>query len=184
MKSLTDLPEFAYGYPSTRECYGLWSPLLDCFILIDDNVRHLEKVQALTVGKILTVLVKLDEKLYQENIIDNSCASNWTISEFETINFTLVTKRYVGSHIVTKLIPAEISKVSEAHDFQAWFMFVLHWVKKIEAEFADPFLQLPALAFGDTSVFSIQQKIYRTLLLFQNIDHARQTINDIVKAYE
>jgi hypothetical protein len=181
VQSLIELPEFSYGYPSTGpEWFGLWSPVLDCFLLVGDNFLHLKKTQALTFSKVLTVIVKLDEKLAKNNVIDNSCASAWTLLDPDTINFNLRFHQKFPEKIIENLQPSQINSCAKVNQLQSWFIFVLHWIKKIET-FDDPFVSLATFAFDGNLKGTVTQQIYHTLMLENNSDVARSCINRILQ---
>lgn len=176
-----ELPEFSYGYPSSRsEWFGLWSPVLDCFLLVDNNFSHLKKTQALTFSKVLTVIVSLDEKLYKNNVIDNSCASAWTLLDADTINFYLRCDQSFPENIIENLQSSKINNCAEVNQIQSWFIFVLYWIKKIET-IDDPFVLLATFAFDGNLKGTVQQQIYHTLMLENNTDVARSCINKILQ---
>ena len=181
MQNLVELPEFSHGYPSPRpDWFGLWSPVLDCFLLVDDNFLHLKKTQALTFSKVLTVIVKLDEKLYKNNVIDNSCASAWTLLDTDTINFYLRCDQSFPEKTIENLQSSKINNCVKVNQIQAWFIFVLHWTKKIETV-DDPFVSLATLAFDGNLKGTVQQQIYHTLMLENDTDVARSCINKILQ---
>ena len=185
MQNLIDLPEFDFGYPlPTQDWFGLWSPLLDCFVLVDDNLGQLRKVQALTVSKLLTVIVRLDENLHKQNIIDNSCASNWTLLDSEAINFTLALKQNFFYDTVKVLQPATTVITEEISGLLTWFLFVLYWVNRLEQQHYNPFVELTSYAFDQIYVDSKQQKIYHVLLLNDAIDQARAQIQEILTCHD
>ncbi len=181
MQSLIELPEFSYGYPPPKaEWFGLWSPVLDCFLLVDNNCLYLKKTQALTFSKVLTVIVSLDEKLYKNNIIDNSCASAWTLLDADATNFTLRYDESFPKKIIESLQSSQINNCAEVSQIQSWFIFVLYWIKKIETV-DDPFVSLANFAFDGNLKGTVQQQIYHTLMLENNPDVARTCINKIMQ---
>ena len=181
MQSLIELPEFNYGYPPSKaEWFGLWSPVLDCFLLVDNNFLHLKKTQALTFAKVLTVIVNLDEKLYKNSIIDNSCASAWTLLDADTTNFALRCDQSFPEKIIENLQSSQINNCAEVSQVQSWFIFVLYWIKKIEIV-DDMFVSLATFAFDGNLKGTVQQQIYQTLMLENNTEVARACINKIMQ---
>jgi hypothetical protein len=181
VQNLIELPEFGYGYPSPNpEWFGLWSPVLDCFLLVDDNFIYLKKTQALAFSKMLTVLVKLDKKLYKNNVIDNSCASAWTLLGPDTINFYSQCGLSFPEKIIENLQPSMIDNFAEVNQIQSWFMFIMFWIKKIET-INDPTVSLANFAFDGNLKGTVQQQIYHTLMVENNLDLARIRINEILQ---
>ena len=181
MQSLIELPEFSYGYPPLKaEWFGLWSPVLDCFLLVDNNFLHLTKTQVLTFSKVLTVIVGLDEKLAKNNVIDNSCASAWTLLDPDTTNFTLRCDNSFPEKIIKNLQSSQINNCVEVNQIQSWFIFVLYWIKKIETV-DDLSVSIATFVFDGNLKGTVQQQIYHTLMLENNPDVARSYINKILQ---
>ena len=181
MQSLIELPEFSYGYPPLKaEWFGLWSPVLDCFLLVDNNFLHLTKTQVLTFSKVLTVIVGLDEKLAKNNVIDNSCASAWTLLDPDTTNFTLRCGNSFPEKIIKNLQSSQINDCVEVNQIQSWFIFVLYWIKKIETV-DDLSVSIATFVFDGNLKGTVQQQIYHTLMLENNPDVARSYINKILQ---
>jgi hypothetical protein len=179
------LPDFEYGYPPPEPTpwFGLWCPLLDCIVLVSYKLNHLQKIQALTVSKILTVIVRLDHKLYQNNQIDNTCASNWTIEDPELINFTAVIKKNFYNSDCCNIVPSSLTNISEVNKFQTWLFFVWRWVKYLDG-IADPFVDLPGYAWSELDHNKLSKHIYQVLFLEHDPVSAEATIQQLIETYE
>lgn len=181
MQNLENLPGFKYGTPPViTPWYGLWSPLTDCFILVGYDIQQLKKIQALTVSKLLTVFIELDPALYQNNIIDNSCACDWTLTDSEAINFTSVLKQHFWYDGVKQICPAVCKNLAEIKKIQTWFMFVWYWIDYIDMYLSNSFNELTALAFDIANPNLLQNSIYKILLLEHEPSVAEQKIKEII----
>jgi hypothetical protein len=139
---------------------------------------------------VFTVIVGLDEKLAKNNVIDNSCASAWTLLDPDTTNFILrcgnsfsnFTLRCGNSFpekIIKNLQSSQINNCVEVSQIQSWFIFVLYWIKKIETV-DDLWVSLATFVFDGNLKGTVQQQIYHTLMLENNPDVARSYINKIL----
>lgn len=183
MQDLMALPEFDYGCPSfEQKWFALWCPLLDCFVLVSDNLPQLTKIQALTVSKILTVLVRLDLELHENNIIDNSCACNWTLPETEAINFTLVLRKNFHQHTVSHIIPSTIQDNEQVNQVQVWLFFVWRWIKYIENHLSDHFSDMAVSVFDCELPTPLSKNIYKILLLHTDPVEAEKHIQELIDA--
>lgn len=185
MSTLPTISGFDNGYPpSNLPWYGLWCPLLDCFLWCHYDFEKLKNTQALTFSKILTVLVQLDCKFYQQNIIDNSCAINWTLINAEAINFTLALKQNFHYRPITDLRPAKILDNPEAIEIQHWFSLVWNCLTFINLHARNNFLDTTAIAFGVNDKNCLAQEIYKTLLLELDIAQAQSKIEKLLETHE
>lgn len=174
------------GYPTQEppKWYGLWCPLLDCFMFVHWNLDLLLELQLLSSSKVLTVPVELNIKLAETNALDNSCCINWTVTNPEKINFTFVYQK------PNQIWPVEVqlSKLrdqTETKEVHNWFMFLLKWVDWIKnnssinnrvKNFISYVMQLSEPDF--------KQKIYKILLLANNQTEANEQINHLINEHK
>jgi hypothetical protein len=181
MLNLVDLPGFKYGNPPAVSLwYGLWCPLTDCFILVSYDLKQLKQIQALTVSKLLTVLVELDPQLYQNNTIDNLCACDWTLTDSEAINFTLVLKKEFCYNSVKQIQPSVLKNPQQVKKIQTWFIFVWYWVDYIDRCLSNSFNELVASVFDISTVGVFQKEIYKILLLEHDPSTAEEKIKKVL----
>lgn len=172
-----------YGYPNLIDppWFGVWCPLLDCFLMVHHDRRQLQQLQTLTMHKILTVIVPLDSSLYKNQIIDNTCATNWTVTNPEFINFTLVLKEKFMNYMVD-IIPVEVADPCEVDRVQSWVLFVWKWLTYINTQLADPHHEFGAYILG---ILPNQKllPIYQILLLEQDPAAAELQIQQVLDSY-
>lgn len=179
MLNLTEQPGFDYGYANSN--FGLWCPLFDCFLLVGHDQNLLREVQLLISSKILTIIIELELEHLNKNIIDNEICSNWTIENTELVNFTLTFKNNSMSP-KSKIIPKQLDDPEEVNCMQIWITFVIYWInylKNIEKQnYVKTFVNFVFFLNNDTNV--LKQKIYKILLINDNIELSQEEIKKIL----
>ena len=172
-----------YGYPNLIDppWFGVWCPLLDCFLMVHYNLEQLRRLQTLTMHKILTVILPLDTNLYKNQIIDNTCASKWTVVNPEFINFTMILKeKFLKSTV--DIMPVEVVNPSEVDRVQSWLLFVWKWLTYIDTTLADTHHDFSAYILGITPNQKLLP-IYQILLLEQDPTLAESQIQKVLASY-
>jgi hypothetical protein len=179
---LVNQPGFEYGLPPEADdsWFGLWCPLLDCFLLVNHDFKLLQQIQTLTLSKILTVIVKLDSNLHKKNVIDNGCASGWTVTNPEEINFTLVLRPNFYQDKIKNIMPSTLSSPEEVYRVQTWMIFVWRWIKYIDHNISNPFVDFTGFVLDLGSNNQLQKKIYQILLLEDDPIHAENLIKQLI----
>jgi hypothetical protein len=149
--------------------------------MVHHNLGQLQRLQTLTIHKILTVILPLDTSLYKNRIIDNTCASKWTVADPEFINFTMVFKeKFLKSTV--DIIPVEVTDPHEVDRVQSWILFVWGWLTYINTKLVDPYHEFGACVLG----IAPDQKllpIYQILLIEQDPASAELQIQQILASY-
>jgi hypothetical protein len=172
-----------YGYPNLIDppWFGVWCPLLDCFLMVHYNYGQLQRLQTLTMHKILTVILPLNTSLYENHIIDNTCASKWTVVNPEFINFTMILKeKFLKSTV--DIMPIEVIDTTEVDRVQAWMLFVWKWLTYIDTTLVDLHHEFGAYILG----MAPDQKllpIYQILLIEQDPVLAELQIQQVLDSY-
>jgi hypothetical protein len=172
-----------YGYPNLIDppWFGVWCPLLDCFLMVHYNLEQLQRLQTLTMHKILTVILPLDTSLYKNHIIDNTCASKWTVVNPEFINFTMILKeKFLKSPV--DIMPVEVTDPHEVDRVQSWILFVWRWLTHIDQKLTDPHHEFGAYVLG----MEPDQKllpIYQILLIEQDPALAELQIQQVLASH-
>jgi hypothetical protein len=180
MLNLVEQPGFDYGYPNPNPKFGLWCPLFDCFLMVGHDYNILSEVQLLTSSKLITNIVELILPESNVNIIDNEVCSSWTILDSELINFTLVFKK-TTSIPKFSIIHKDLDNSEEVNKIQAWFIFVSHWVTQLH----NMSVKTRTVTFINSVMNigpadQIKQKIYKILLLGEDIDTVNNQINQVI----
>jgi len=179
MQNLVDLPGFEWGGPSSDQ-FGLWCPLLDCFVLVHQDLAILRKIQVLTTAKILTCFVQFNEEIQKKTYMANTIASNWTVEDSTSIPFT---PALIGSKIyqLTSVVPSALRDPAEVNRFQTWLIFVFKWIRWMD-------YQQPIRINLIKNIFDLDhdnqpqlhKKIYQILLLEHDPLQAELLINQAI----
>jgi hypothetical protein len=186
MSDLSDLPGFEYGFPlePEKKWFGLWCPLFDCFLLVGHNFEILQKIQTLSIGKIITIIIKLDYDLCENKIIDNTCTTNWTLAEHEILNFTMVTKLSFHNDKTYSIVPKNVTNLEEIKKVQVWLIFLMRWIKYIELSLSEPIIDFTGFILEDYTASQLQRQIYQVLLLEDQPTQAEAKINQLLGNYD
>lgn len=176
---LTDYPGFEYGYPDPgNPYYGLWSPALNCFIFVHHNLERLVKLQWLLSSKILVNVLQFDNVVSEQNLIDNTCCENWTITQDGQLNIAL---SYKQGGTVTSCQHVRVQNQNPTFDqdvtfLRQWTFFLNHWCNKIESKFNtdNPLEQYVS------NIIDADQKnqLYLLLWLGENIHDTLNNLNE------
>jgi hypothetical protein len=179
MLNLTEQLGFDYGYANSN--FGLWCPLFDCFLLVGHDQNLLSEVQLLISSKILTIIIELELGHLNKNIIDNEICSNWTIENTELVNFTLTFKDNSMSP-KSKIIPKQLDDPEEVNRMQIWITFVIYWIKYLKniekQNYVKTFVNF--VFFSNNNTNRLKQKIYKILLINDNIELSQEEIKKIL----
>jgi hypothetical protein len=179
MQNLVDLPGFEWGTPKSDQ-FGLWCPLLDCFVLVYHDIAVLRKIQTLTTAKILTCFVRFNEDIQKKTYMANTIASNWTIEDPTSISFTpaLVNN---SVHPLTIVVPSVLRDPEEVNRFQTWLIFVLKWILWIDHQQRDRAnFTASILGLDHGTQMQLHKKIYQILLLENDPSQAETLINQAI----
>jgi hypothetical protein len=164
MTSFTNSNFFDYGYPDDPKTpwFGLWCPILDCFLMVSFDLSLLEKLQMLMSSKTILQLVRLDPITYENNQIDNECCYHWTIELGIDIKFNSTYKNY--KEIPKCQITQRNTDVKDLK-LREWIWFLHKWVRITRGvdNRIENFLQ-DVLNYEKTETHVIS-KIYKELLL-------------------
>jgi hypothetical protein len=182
MLDLSIQPGFDYGVLQEKELewFGLWCPLLDCFLLVHRDFELLRRIHLLAMSKILTVIVNLNPELGKQNLIDNSCASLWTVPNPEEINFTMIFKEKSYVKSIESIIPKIVNNPEEVNIFQSWLIFLMKWVKYIDS-ISRPDREFMEYVMGYPAADNIKQKIYQALVIENDIMTAENLIHELIR---
>ena len=122
------------GFPKKKghPHYGLYQPLIDCFLLITDDKNQSLKIKNLCSSKFILYVCQLDlAENYDYNMIDNSCCEKWTMTTDTSLDFTSVSR----TEIITPTLLMQSSKTNVDIDFKTekeWLQYVWYWTRIIE----------------------------------------------------
>jgi hypothetical protein len=184
-QQLTTSSGFEYGYPNNQSAvkprwYGLWNPNHDCFVWVSDDVQQLETLQMLLSGKCVVTILELDCSLYENNVIDNACCTNWTVSDVN-IGFNEVYKNF-------RDIP-KCDIVQRAHDHEStdslnkltqWIVFLNNWVRKINEDYHNRFERFVHYLMRHQEQ-DFTRDLYHILLLGSDIDETEKQLVTYIK---
>lgn len=84
---------FEYGYPADlKNYYGLWSPALNLFVFVHHDLDLLFRLQWILSSKLLVIIVQFQDRVREQNQIDNSCCHNWTVEKISEQHFSTAFK--------------------------------------------------------------------------------------------
>lgn len=185
MAEVIDQTGFDLGLPRiSTPWWGLWSPVLDCFLLVSDHAHNLQRIRALTLGRIYTVIVELDKQLFVDNVIDNLCVENWTLLDCDIKNFCSDLKDFLDRPKISQLQPAGATDTDRRIMMANWFRFVWRHVRDLEnTDVNDAGIMADFLGgvFGRSPDFGIKNKIYQILLLEDDMELAQIKIQQVLQ---
>jgi hypothetical protein len=126
---------FTYGYPrdSQSAVYGLYQPVLNCFLLIlPDYFDVGPQLTAILSSRYMLQPIRIScASNYTHNIIDNEVCQNWAISNLHQvparslmINFKMIDAE--------QLIPATVSIAWDIEKEKQWAQFCVYWLRYIK----------------------------------------------------
>lgn len=134
---MTDLKYFDYGYPThpSLPVYGLYQPVLDCFIVVHPSLWVLNKLRSLLTPRYNTFTVCLNTAdNFNPTIIDNTVCENWTFSNINQLNINVPSKIFqhdeniYAEHLVQKITNEDIFKEKQ------WALFCIHCIKLLNKD--------------------------------------------------
>ena len=184
MIQFENLPGFEYGHPPEYQTpwYGLWTPVLDCFVYVSFDLELIRKIQLLTTNKIPLTIVKLSADLYKSNTIDNTCCENWTIDDLETVDFhDFYPLNYFP---LCQQIKTATCTDPNIISFKLWIIFLTKWIRKIQ-KIDHHYKHFVFEIFDvDDGRRATIKKIYQLLLFGEDVDEVEVAINYLVNDLE
>lgn len=177
--------------------YGLYQPVLDCFLLTTADLDIAKQLVMVASSRYDLQICNLSTaENYAENLIDNQCCHNWTLSnKNEIFHF----KSY------TKFNPIKIKKLLETNgnvewDLQEetqWLLMVTHWLVYIrvlhensyEWDYIDSFMhkvfkdQIPG-SINQQKIMDIESEILKILYLGIDFGTADTEIKELIQQDE
>jgi hypothetical protein len=155
-----------WGYPpdKNQSYYGLWCPVFNCFVFTHYNANLLQRIRWILTSKILTVIIKFEDHVAEQNLIDNTCCQNWTL---ETIHKQLFATAFKTSDINIYAIKAAapISNLDDIIYVTKYCDLCTDWYQILEeGPKPDPMKDMTETMLG-TNKLAQKQWIYKTLWL-------------------
>lgn len=191
MHNHQERPYFYWGSADPNQ-YGLYSPVLDRFLLVDSEDTVLDYVAFLMSSKINLFVIPLYlSPNFQHNLIDNTCCLDWGVTEWPTSPSRLLPKNFNDHNdyhldCCGRLIQKPNTDLSNIHELQS-----LAWLTKRAADFFrghsntmyTKFYDLISLPFGSMDYVKQQEKKCFDLLYHANscqevADQVEAIIND------
>lgn len=115
--------------PNNEPQLGLWSPVLDRFLLVLCDKEFGTTIKYLSSSRYSLYLVDLSTSSnYSPGIIDNSCCHNWTIANKKDIKLS---RPQDYDLVDAELVPAESTVEWDVNAEQQWLQFIWHNLKYI-----------------------------------------------------
>lgn len=70
-----------YGPTSVDPVWAIWEPVSNRFILISHREDILATISRFTPRKFRSILIKLDQSIISNNLIDNNVCANWSLAD-------------------------------------------------------------------------------------------------------
>ena len=182
--------------PNNENQFGLWSPVLDRFLLIVYDKDFGITIKYLSSSRYNLYLFDLSSSAnYTPNLIDNSCCQNWTIENKIDIKLS---KPQDHNIMPAKLIPAFSNPNWDVDSEHQWLQFMLHYLKYIRVlQNKNPWYKyskfLNSINLAGTelheaetfynSITSVENYILKSLYLGNNIEDTSESINAFLKNY-
>lgn len=91
--------------------YGLYTPMLDCFVLTHSDPKILQLLSKLFSSRYYLTLCRLDlAQNFNKNLIDNSVCTNWTVGNTDQILFTKI-QSFTSKEIVVSQLKEKTHSV-------------------------------------------------------------------------
>ena len=181
------------GYPH----YGLYQPLLNCFLLVTNDIQESVKIKNLTVSRYPLFIFQLDvADNYLFNLMDNDCCENWSVTSQKKFNFALT---YYSRPIRSKiLIESDHNCIADINidEEKLWLQYVWHWVRFVKWIYEgqswysqkEIMLEIAACNFPDFDLQLNQLNqhrsfLYKTLLLEPSIGAAHAKITEYLEKF-
>lgn len=183
---------FDLGYPKTHgdPHYGLYQPVLDCFLLIVYDLAQAQEIKLLASPRYSLYVVDLTAaENYSVNLLDNTCCENWTLSTndkervnvglSDSLNSVIEISKFEQSSTQDPDIPGEKQYLQTVwHHVKYCFHIELHARKQIH-DWIDGVLRLD---FDDVDHVIIKEsikKIKRILYLGTDTDQINNEIKKV-----
>lgn len=102
----------AVDNPGLYRQYGLYNPMLDCFVLTHSDSTMLQLLSKLFSSRYYLTLCRLDlAQNFNKNLIDNSVCTNWTVGNTDQILFTKI-QSFTSKEIVVSQLKEKTHLVS------------------------------------------------------------------------
>lgn len=103
MEDATCDPYFFWGSPDPDQ-FGLYSPLFNKFLLVDDSIQALEYVLFLLSSKISLFIIPISKASnFEHTLIDNTCCLNWGVAEWSLLPRIISRRSFYGLDVCVKL---------------------------------------------------------------------------------
>ena len=135
---MQDFKYFSYGYSSDsrHSLYGLYQPVLNCFIIVFPDYASVgpQLAAVLSSRYVLQPLQINTAGNYTHNIIDNEVCDRWTISNLDRISPNEIMTK-VSVMFADQLIPVDTSvQLIQIEKEKQWAQFCLFWLRFIRSE--------------------------------------------------
>jgi hypothetical protein len=181
------------GYPH----YGLYQPLLNCFLLITNDIQESVKIKNLAVSRYPLFIFQIDvADNYSFNLVDNNCCENWTVIPQQAFNFGLTHySRPIRSKTLIETDHSNLDDI-DVNEEKLWLQYVWHWVRFIKWLYEEQvwhvqkeiMLEIDVHTFSDLESqdkqFSQHRSFfYKTLLMEPSISTAHVKITQYLEIF-
>jgi hypothetical protein len=121
---------FTIGVPADHEqpLYGIYQPVLDCFLVVHHDLQALKLVNALLTSRYSVFVVCVSgAKNYTPTLIDNHVCHQWTLSNPMDLSITNYLKN-LPLKSVDKLIEAKFGIAWDLNQERRWALMCLFYV--------------------------------------------------------
>jgi hypothetical protein len=134
---MTDLKYFDYGFPThpALPTYGLYQPVLDCFIVVHPSLWVLNRLRSLLTPRYNTFTVCLNTAdNFYPGLIDNSVCENWTFENVNQLNINVPSKIFKNDENIhaTKLV--QKTSIEDIFKEKQWALFCIHWIRILDKD--------------------------------------------------
>lgn len=188
---------FDWGIATNLETqYGLWSPVLDRFLLVVCDKDFGTTIKYLSSSRYSLFLFDLSTSdNYTTSLIDNSCCQHWTIANKTDIKLS---KPQDYDVIPAQLVPSYSDPNWDVDAEQQWLQFILHYLKYIKLLYINnpwykysKFLNSINLAGSNlhetesfyNTVTTVEKHILKCLYLGNNIEETDKSIKEFLDQY-
>lgn len=161
--------------------YGLYSPVTERIIFVDDDINVLEYVMFLMSSKIRLLIVPLHTaNNFTNNLIDNTCCTRWSITNWPEQSlegkFSLATsrERYMIDQC-GQLVEKSNKILLDLQNFTFLSYFIIKFFKFSNNSLYRLFSNLIELPFPDfDNIKKIEYQCYRTIYLSKDYNSAKE----------
>lgn len=124
------MKHFFEGYKTKQDSklFGLYQPVLNCFLIIHDDLKAINEISKISSSRYTTFIVQIDCAVnYQHNLIDNYCCENWTFSNNDAVVIAnpFKTKGVISAEELIELTNSDLEIKQEKEYLQT----VLYWLE-------------------------------------------------------